>query len=232
MKIPKDVILAGELVFVDAEGNDHFLTALAKEETWLDLGYTPKYIVFDILKHGEKDFIDSEWYDRDFFLQGMFNSIEFESFELIKNYVTLEEKQDAWERSNEGIVIKDIHSTITDGRTNKWRKVKKLKAEDFWAIGLTKGTGAREVTFGAMMLANKVGDTYEYVAKTSGFTNAQLVHFSETLVRNDDLLVKGKLPTNLMYLTDPILVEIKYQRKTRTGSLIMPRFVKERTDIQ
>ncbi len=233
MKVPLNTYtLAGELVFVDSNGQDHFLTALAKEETWLELGYTPKYIVFDILQYQGQDVTDRCWAERNTILKSLFRDTQFEGFELIESYDRFEDKQEAWERSNEGIVIKDIHSTITDGRTNKWRKVKKIKAEDFWAIGLTKGTGAREVTFGAMMLANKVGDSYEYITKTSGFTNAQLVHFLDTLIRNDDLPVTGNLPTNMMYLTNPVLVEIKYQRKTRTGSLIMPRFVKERMDIQ
>jgi len=228
-----EYILAGELVFLDDNGKDYFLTALAKEETWLNLGYTPRYMVFDILNYQGRDTTNWTWLERNSILLHIFKEAQFETFELITNYVTLRDKRHAWEICNEGIVIKDIYNTITDGRTNAWRKVKKLQTEDFWGIGLTKGTGARESTFGAMLIANKLKDgSFEYITKTSGFTNAQLVHFLETLMRNDKLPVIGKLPPNLMYLTDPVLVEIKYQRKTETGSLIMPRFVKERTDIE
>ena len=236
MKIPRDITLCGELVFVDKQGQDHFLTALAKQETWLELGYTPKYIVFDILKFGILNLVDLNWTwsQRNDLLQALFLDVEFENFELIENYVTLEEKKHAWKISNEGIVIKDVNSVVSDGRSNKWQKVKKLKTEDFWGIGFTEGTGARKTTFGAMIIANKTENGYEYVAKTSGFTNAQLKYFKEKMVENPwmDLLVTGEIPSNLMYFTDPVLVEIKYQRKTATGSLIMPRFVKERTDIQ
>ena len=236
MKIPRDITLCGELVFVDKQGQDHFLTALAKQETWLELGYTPKYIVFDILKFGILNLVDLNWTwsQRNDLLQALFLDVEFENFELIENYVTLEEKKHAWKISNEGIVIKDVNSVVSDGRSNKWQKVKKLKTEDFWGIGFTKGTGARKTTFGAMILANKTENGYEYVAKTSGFNNAQLKYFKEKMVENPwmGLLVTGEIPSNLMYFTDPVLVEIKYQRKTATGSLIMPRFVKERTDIQ
>ena len=236
MKIPRDITLCGELVFVDKRGQDHFLTALAKQETWLELGYTPKYIVFDILKFGILNLVDLNWTwsQRNDLLQALFLDVEFENFELIENYVTLEEKKHAWKISNEGIVIKDVNSVVSDGRSNKWQKVKKLKTEDFWGIGFTEGTGARKTTFGAMIIANKTENGYEYVAKTSGFTNAQLKYFKEKMVENPwmDLLVTGEIPSNLMYFTDPVLVEIKYQRKTATGSLIMPRFVKERTDIQ
>jgi bifunctional non-homologous end joining protein LigD len=235
MLLPKDTILCGELAFFDEEGNDHFLTALAKEETWLELGYTPKYIVFDILKSNGRTLLGSDWKTRRAVLIELFDHTEFESFELIKSYSTPNGKTFAWTQSREGVVIKDINSMIKDGRTNEWRKVKKLKAEDFWAIGFTKGTGAREATFGAMMLANKElteDGCYEYITKTSGFTNAQLEYFLEKAVRNDELPIQGGVPkSKLLYLFDPILVEIKYQRKTRTGSLIMPRFVKERTDI-
>jgi len=233
MKIPRDIILCGELTFIDNKGKDHFLTALAKQETWIELEYTPKYFVFDILKFGILDLIELgwTWRQRNELLQALFLDVEFKNFELIKNYVTLEEKQHAWEICNEGIVIKDINSIVSDGRSNEWKKVKKLKTEDFWGIGFTEGTGSRKITFGAMLLANKTDYGYEYVAKTSGFTNEQLRYFKEKMIRNDNLPVRGTIPSNLMYFIEPVLVEIKYQRKTKTGSLIMPRFVKERTDI-
>ena len=235
-KLDTDFILCGELVFVDKDGNDQFLTALAKKETWEELGLTPKFVVFDVLKYGSFDMINQPWYVRDNLLKIIFLDRDFESTEHIRNYVTEEEKALAWDISKEGVVIKDINSKIKDGRTSEWRKVKKLKAEDFWAIGFTKGTGARATTFGAMMLAEKElteDGRYKYITKTSGFTNADLEHFIRTTVRNDELQVEGTLPSDklIMYLINPILVEIKYQRKTETGSLIMPRFVKERTDI-
>jgi len=248
MKIDGDVILTGELVFLDEYGKDHFLTALAMEDTWLDTNYdpekdkrpklvlTPRYMVFGIQKWGDHDLTGETQEFKDGVLDAMFQMYDFENMERVKNYVTPEEKEHAWEISNEGIISKRLDSIIKDGRTNQWRKKKKLQAEDFWAIGFTKGTGAREATFGAMLLANletTEDGCYEYITKTSGFTNEQLRYFLDKAIRNDELPVQGMFPTQskMMYFFEPILVEIKFQRKTRTGALIMPRFVKERTDI-
>jgi len=245
MKIPVDVVLCGEFVFFDEQGQDHFLTALATENTWREyevktdvfIKLIPKYMVFDIVEWDGIDLRDWTLFNRKLVLAELFDQGEFEHFELVEEYETIEEKQHAWEISTEGIIIKKLSTTIKDGRTNDWRKVKKLKAEDYWCIGLTEGTGRREDTFGAMMFGSLSGEVesgipiYNYVGNVgTGFNDDQLEYYMNNLVINDDLKVTN-LPKKYMYLVEPLKIEVKYQRKTKTGSLIMPRFVKDRRDI-
>jgi len=233
---PLGIVLVGEFTFFDEDGQDHFLTALATENKWRELGYTAKFMVWDVLEMGWSDLRNEPYIVRYNILENLFADYDFEHFELVKNYVTNEEKDHAWAISTEGIIYKNLNALVTDGRTNSQRKVKKLKAEDFWCIGLTEGTGRREDTFGAMMFATlelgKLGRrSYNYLGNVgTGFNDDQLEHYTNTLVRNDDIRV-ANLPKKYMYLVEPLKIEVKYQRKTAIGKLIMPRFVKDRRDI-
>lgn len=245
-------VLAGELCFFDNTGKDHFLTALATKETWEERELTVKYMVFDIVRENGQYLYDTKFIERDIYLDMAFNSSHMNVFKYIQKTptaVTEQEKMDMWNNSNEGIVLKHVDSVLTDGRTSQWKKVKNVRTADFWCIGVTEGKGRRESTFGAMLLATKTGDKYKYnpndiftyVGKTSGFTDEQLEHYTNNLVPIDKSKIKltepktnkNKLPKDVKFFCVPdTLVEVKYQRWTEYDMLLMPRFIKERDDLQ
>jgi bifunctional non-homologous end joining protein LigD len=67
------------------------------------------------------------------------------------------------EQGMEGIMAKAIDSRYTPGvRSPYWEKIKPLKTERLWAYGMTRGTGSRNLTFGALILG-------EYTAKPKDF---------------------------------------------------------------
>ena len=238
-------ILSGELCFFDKNGKDSFLTGLASLSTSEERGLVSKYVIFDILEADGEDYTSVRYEDRINILSEIKNT---EHVFVAPVYRGTEAKKALFATCNEGIVLKHKDSYISDGRTSLWKKLKKLVSDDFWCIGLTKGTGRREATFGAMLLAKKTGDKYKYntgdiftyVGKTSGFSDKHLAKYLKvlkpikegTLTISEPKTPKNRLPKNIQAMVYPdTLVEIKYQRWTEYDMLLMPRFIKERDDL-
>lgn len=115
----------------------------------------------------------------------------------------------ARDKGYEGLVVKGAESTYDFKRSYAWIKYKNMHTEEFTVTGVKGGTGKYDGMLGALTVdVNGVS-----VDVGSGFTDEQR-----------DWLWNS---------CDPVgaLVEIKYQEKTKDGSLRFPVFIKFRNDL-
>jgi len=109
----------------------------------------------------------------------------------------------------EGVILKPLDSMYSYKRSKDWIKVKEMFADEFMVTGFHVGKGKYAKTLGALVI--RVGKVNVEVG--SGFTDAQ---------RKDIWKNRKK------YLGT--MVEVKYQEKTKDGSLRFPTFLRWRPD--
>jgi len=87
------------------------------------------------------------------------------------------------EQGLEGVVAKRLDSTYRPGtRTRDWLKVKNRQRVDVTIGGYTDGTGARESTFGALLVGRPGDRTLRFAGGVgTGFTQSTLVDLSRRL---------------------------------------------------
>ena len=108
----------------------------------------------------------------------------------------------------EGIVIKNLNGIYECKRSYNWMKMKPVLSEDLEIVSIKQGTGKYEYMLGAFICKLSNG---EMVNVGSGYTDEERYTFY-------DKSVIGKI------------IEVKYQEKTKDGSLRFPRFVRFRND--
>ena len=147
------------------------------------------YIIFDILEKDGKPLVDLPLIERKVILK---KSVKEGSHVIINDFV--EEKgeqfyQAVLQQDLEGMVAKRKDSPYEQGlRTGSWLKVKNLKSCDCVIFGYSRGEGARESTFGALVvgLYDKKGKPVYVAHVGTGFTQQLL----------DSLLVEFKRNQN------------------------------------
>jgi bifunctional non-homologous end joining protein LigD len=82
----------------------------------------------------------------------------------------------AAERRFEGIISKRADRPYVHGRSDDWRKSKRLESDEFAVVGFTPGKGARATGFGSLLLARPDGaGGWTYVGRIgSGFDDATM----------------------------------------------------------
>jgi bifunctional non-homologous end joining protein LigD len=121
-------------------------------------------------------------------------------------------------------------------RRGDWRKIKKIKTCDCVIFGYTKGTGARQATFGALLLGLYDADGNPvYVGKVgTGFSENLLKRLSAQFqTRQTDVApfqVAGV--GEVTWLKPSLVCEVGYQVVTKDRRLRMPRLLRLREDKQ
>ncbi len=158
-QLAKNVVVDGEIVVmkngkVDFHGlqeRGHLISG--KDIEKLQRSSPATYIVFDILEKDGKPLVDLPLMERKPILK---ESVKEGSHIIINDYI--EEKgeqfyQAVLKHDLEGMVAKRKDSTYEQGlRTGSWLKIKNLKTCDCVIFGYSKGEGARESTFGALIV--------------------------------------------------------------------------------
>jgi bifunctional non-homologous end joining protein LigD len=158
-QLSKNVVLDGEIVtmkngkvdFHSLQERGHVI--FKREIERLQQQSPATFIVFDILEKDGKPLIDLPLIERKMILK---ESVKEGSHVIINDYV--EEKGEQFykavlQHDLEGMVAKRKDSTYEQGlRTGSWLKVKNLKSCDCVIFGYSKGEGARESTFGALVI--------------------------------------------------------------------------------
>ena len=114
------------------------------------------------------------------------------------------------ETGHEGIMVKPFNGTYEFKRTYSWQKMKPEQSEDLEILRVEPGTGKYAKILGAIIC--KLPDGNE-VNCGSGFTDEEREEFWK---KRNELIGQ--------------IAEIKYQEKTKDGSLRFPVFVKFRFD--
>lgn len=134
----------------------------------------------------------------------------------------------------EGMVAKRADAPYRSGRSRDWRKIRRLRSDDFVIVGFTSPRGSRS-GFGALHLAAYDGDRLVYTGRVgSGFPEADLAALRARLdaLRRDRPPCGGPLPRGIgHHWVEPELVcEVRYAERTRDGLLRQPVFVRLRPD--
>ena len=126
------------------------------------------------------------------------------------------------------MVAKRKDSTYEQGlRTGSWLKVKNLKTCDCVIFGYSKGEGAREGTFGALVvgLYDIQGKPVHVAHVGTGFTSKllkELYDKFQTIKSEKSPFQVGEMD-NVTWLEPKLVCEVIYQVVTRDCRLRMPR---------
>lgn len=134
-------------------------------------------------------------------VEGHFISSETEMMDFYKLQLS---------KGQEGIMVKDLSAYYEFKRSSNWMKIKPSETEDLKIVGVEEGTGKNVGKLGALVCQLENGDT---VNVGSGFSDEDREDYW-----NNQKKVIGKI------------AEVKYQEKTRDGSLRFPVFVRFRDD--
>ncbi len=137
----------------------------------------------------------------------------------------------------EGVVAKRRESRYLPGRRSEsWAKIKMRQSAEFVVGGFTRGKGAREPAFGALLLgARAPGGVLVYCGRAGGgFSDAMLVDLRARL----DALATSASPfaetppeaEGAAFVRPELVVEVEYAEITSTGLLRAPVFKRLRSD--
>jgi bifunctional non-homologous end joining protein LigD len=138
----------------------------------------------------------------------------------------------------EGIMAKQKTSKYFPAKRNDcWLKIKVRQTAEVVIIGYTKGKGEREVTFGALQIAERVGDELQYRGKVgTGFDEAMvkdIVKEMKKVQRIKKTTATGKfVDANITTWLEPVvLMEVSYSKFTPDRMFREPVFVRLRPDL-
>ncbi|KKN53352.1 hypothetical protein LCGC14_0603220 [marine sediment metagenome] len=226
-------ILDSELTFFKG-GKDIFLTALATEQS--KKGYIAKCMVFDILEYNNKDVKNIPLSERIKLLEIVPKGLKH--LEVVKSYKTNHKKffeniiSDKMQ--GEGVVLKDLESKYMEsGRTKDWIKVKGWKSDEAIVVGVTHGTGIRSDSFGSLILVQYHNKKLKFVGRASGFKQSEQDVLIEKMknIKTKEPQIGGIPSSKIKYWVKPkLVVEIKFQERTKDGKFRFPSFLRIRND--
>ena len=138
----------------------------------------------------------------------------------------------------EGIMAKKKDSKYMPGkRSDLWIKVKVKQSGECYIIGYTKGKGDRGQTFGAMHIAEKVGQEFHYRGKVgTGFDDSTMKEISAVLknikvIKRPDVIGKLLDEKISVWLEPAAMAEISYSKLTPDNMFREPVFIRLRPDL-
>ena len=240
-KLASKIVIDGEII-VMREGKPDFQSLLergqvvSKLEIQRQASKVPVvYIVFDILEKDGKQLTKLPLMERKAILK---ESLKEGAFVLLCDFI--EEKGESYfklalEKGLEGIVAKRKDSEYEEGlRTGSWLKIKKLKTCDCVIFGYTRGTEAREKTFGALLLGvYSLEGKPVYLGKVgTGFSQELIGVLVDKFdkIKTDVAPFKPEAGDVVTWLEPKLVCEVAYQVLTRDMRLRMARFKRLRDD--
>lgn len=180
-----------------------------------------KFVVFDVLKYCEIDFIKKSQEDRRIFLKMTIpikNFIKIEESIIVYSFKELKIFYDTIiERKEEGIIIKFLDETYDFGSRKNWIKIKPIFSNTMKIINKKYGTGRKAGLISAIQVKDRSGKIKSFVG--AGLTDNDIVTLIE-LDRENKLIGTH--------------VEIMYNEITKNKfndfSLRFPRFIMFRFD--
>ena len=239
--LTSNVVVDGEIVIVK-EGRVDFQALQKRSQVLSSLevarrakGTPATYVIFDILEKDGEPLVNLPLIERKRILR---ESVKEGQHILISDYVEGRGEDYyrlAVQKGLEGVVAKKKSSLYEQGqRTGSWLKIKNLKMVDCVIFGYTKGEGAREPTFGALVVGlydrNKKP---VFIAKVgTGFTNQMLASFHDMFqgMKLDSAPFSVEGSQNITWVKPTLVCEVIYLEATADGRLRAPRFHHLRID--
>ncbi len=233
-KIKHDVVLDGEIVLLDENGNPSFQKLQRYEDnTSLPL----QYYVFDLLFLDKKDIRNLPLIKRKELLKTMLSKIKtgpiLYSDDIAEKGVAF--FNIAVKKNLEGIIAKKAESEYTCGvRTKEWLKIKNINSREAIIVGYTSPRNSRKY-FGALVLAEFDGNILKYMGHTGtgfdGKTLKELWNKMQPLVTNKSPF-KEKVKVNMpvTWIKPKLVCELNFTEVTEDGLLRHPVYLGLRTD--
>jgi bifunctional non-homologous end joining protein LigD len=232
-KINHDFIMDGELTFFQ-NGRPVFLTALATPES--KTKYKVKYMTFDLLEINGRNLMGNSTLFRLEMLQKLIPSKMY-YIKVVKTHYKPETFHTIYDnivnvKKGEGVVIKHVNAPYIEDHRGHWIKIKKVSTEDCVVCGITHGTGARESTFGALILGQYENGKLRFVGKCSGFDVATMNEIYKNVRKMPETsnYLGVNIPKASKFVKPIMVVEVMYMQRTPNGMLRHPRFIRIRTD--
>ena len=197
-----------------------------------------EYHVFDILAKDGRDLTDLPLEERkrilDKVIPDNLKKIKEVQSGSLKRLLEIVKK-----RKEEGIILKRKDSKYEEGKLSKnWQKLKLLKENDAVILGVQKGTGKRESTFGAILTGvyDHESGKYRYTGKIgTGFTDGKL----KELKQQFDKLKTAKPPEiinlpkekDVTFLKPELVARVRFLQLTKDNIMREGRFLSIREDI-
>ncbi len=230
--ITADVVLDGEIVVLNDEGNPDFQLLQHYSE---NQDRPIHYYIFDLLKLNGHDTTGLSLLERKELLQKIIPENEVLRYsdhilEHGESFYNVSKEKDL-----EGIIAKNIKSKYYPGKhTSDWLKIKHHKTQEAIIAGYTQPLGGRKY-FGALILAVKDGNGLKYIGHSGGgFNYALLKEMYEMLqpLVQDESPFDEQIKTNtpVTWVTPRLVCEVKYSQITADGKLRHPVFLHLRKD--
>jgi bifunctional non-homologous end joining protein LigD len=183
------------------------------------------YVAFDLLFLNDDKLVTRPLVDR----KERLSKILRESPHLIESRFVREGGrvffQEAVSQGLEGIMAKTL-----DGRRSRlWLKIKPRLEKECTVLGYTQGAGARQGTFGALLLATWEKEGWRYRGKVgSGFSESDL---KEMATRLKDMKTDGpplrRVPAvrGVQWVRPELRVRVSFQEETTRGHFRAPVFL-------
>jgi bifunctional non-homologous end joining protein LigD len=232
-KLPKDLILDGEIVIVDDKGVSQFQLLqnyMNSQEGRL------VYYVFDILYFDKYDLHSLPLVRRKEILKGVLT--ESDHVRLSQHLPGDQGKafyQAAKEHGLEGIIGKRLDSSYQLNRRSKdWLKVKAIQEQEAVICGFTAPKGGRKF-FGALILGVYKGKELVYIGHTGGgFDDEKLrdMHGRLKVLQTGKCPFQKKPATNapVTWVKPSLMCQVKFQEWTADGNMRQPIFLGLRED--
>jgi bifunctional non-homologous end joining protein LigD len=237
----ENVVLDGEII-VFSGGKADF-QAVARRTQTSDPGDVERlaatspatYVVFDILEVDGVSVIDQPLYRRLEILKTRLREGKNVTRSIPVEGRGVEFYEAVISRGLEGVIAKRKSSTYQPGaRSSDWLKIKQVKTCDCVVFGYTPGEGAREGSFGALLLGLYSDGVPVYMGRVgTGFTDKQLHETREALegFRVDaPWFDEPDIPRGAVWVEPKLVVQVGYQTLTEDNRLRAPRFQGFRDD--
>jgi bifunctional non-homologous end joining protein LigD len=231
-KMRKDVVLDGEIVFINESGKPDFQKLQQYGET--KRGHLI-YYVFDCLQINGKSITHLPLIDRKRLLKDLLPKSDTIKFADHLQGNGIEFFNTAAAMDLEGIIAKRGSSIYTPGkRSPDWLKIKHHNIQEAIIAGYTEPRGSRSY-FGALILAIRKNNILTYIGHTgTGFTQAILkdVYAKLQSLTRSDSPFKTKVPVNtkVTWVEPKLVCNIKFTEVTQGGILRHPVFMGLRID--
>jgi bifunctional non-homologous end joining protein LigD len=232
-ELPKDMLLDGEVVAIDDEGNSKF--QLLQNFQRNNVGQLI-YYVFDILYYDGYDLTQLPLTERKKILRSVLPEME-----NIKYSDHIEEQgeylfEEMVKRGMEGVIAKKADSIYRIGsRSKDWLKIKSKLRQEAVICGYTQGRNSRKY-FGALVLGlyDDKGELHYIGHSGGGFDQKSLVEVYNLLkpLETDKPPFKTKPKTNMpvQWLKPKLVCEVEFQEWTGDGAMRIPIFLGLRKD--
>jgi bifunctional non-homologous end joining protein LigD len=243
IKCQESIILDGEIVVLDKDGNPSFQNHqrrinvdYKRDIEKLSQEIPATYYIFDILYLDGKNLQNLDFLQRRSMLSKVLNkNNRVQISEFFEE--TGKEVFDSVKSMNlEGVVAKYKFSRYLQAtRSRDWLKIKTIKTQDCLVIGYTKGEGNRENYFGSLLLAVYYGNKLRFVGHTgSGFDFSQLDEIYSKLQQMkiekcpvDYIPYTNRAP---IWIEPKLVAEVKFSDWTQEKIMRAPIFLRFRED--